>query len=90
MFAEWLNTQENASWDQLLEALRSPSVELMQLANKVEKMLEDEQNNYQGKDIMIRCHEKITGIDARSIAVSNGVYIFQICSYSYIATYILS
>ena len=42
MFAEWLNTQENASWDQLLEALRSPSVELMQLANKVEKMLDDE------------------------------------------------
>ena len=37
----------------------------MQLANKVEKMLDDEQNNDQGKEIMNRCHEKITGIDAK-------------------------
>ena len=83
MFAKWLK-QENASWDQLLEALRSPSVELMQLANEVEKMLDDEQNDNHGKEIVIRCHGKITGIDARSIAMFNGGYIFQI--YSYAAT----
>ena len=66
MFAKWLK-QENASWNQLLEALRSPSVELMHLANEIEKMLDDEQNNNHGKEIMIRCHGKITGIDAKSI-----------------------
>ena len=54
MFAKWLNTQENASWDQLLEALRSPSVELMHLANQIEQMLDDEQNNNHGKEIIIR------------------------------------
>ena len=38
MFTEWLET-ENASWDQLLEALRSPGVQLMDLANHIEQML---------------------------------------------------
>ena len=90
MFVKWLDTEENASWDQLLEALRSPSVELMHLANQIEQMLDDEQNNNHGKEIMIRCHGKITGIDAKTIAVSNGAYIFQIYSYSYVAMYILS
>ena len=53
MFAKWLDTQENASWDQVLEALRSPGVQLMHLANKIEQMLDDEQNNNHGKEIMI-------------------------------------
>ena len=39
MFKKWLETQENASWDQLLEALRSPSVQLMTLANQIDQML---------------------------------------------------
>ena len=82
MFVKWLDTQENASWDQLLEALRSPSVQLMHLANQIEQTLDDEQNNNHGKEIMIRCHGKITGIDAKSIVVSNayGAYISQIYS----------
>ena len=40
-------------------------------------MLDDEQNDDHGKEIVIRCHGKITGIDARSIAVSNGGYIIS-------------
>ena len=38
MFKKWLEI-ENGSWDQLLEALRSPSVQLMDLANHIEHML---------------------------------------------------
>ena len=38
MFKKWLET-ENTSWGQLLEALRSPSVQLMDLANQIEQML---------------------------------------------------
>ena len=91
MFAKWLDTQENAIWDQLLEALRSPSVQLMHLAKQIEQMLDHEQNNNHGKEIMIRCHVKITGIDAKSIysqcilPVFNGAYVFKIL---YIASYI--
>ena len=36
MFKRWLET-ENASWNQLLEALRSQSVQLMYLANQIEQ-----------------------------------------------------
>ena len=45
-------------------------------------MLDDEQKNNHGKEIMFRCHGKITGIDTKSIAVSNAydAYIFQIYS----------
>ena len=39
MFNKWLETQTNASWDQLLEALRSPSVQLESLANQIDQML---------------------------------------------------
>ena len=39
MFAKWLETPENASWDQLLEALRSPGVQLESLANQIDQML---------------------------------------------------
>ena len=63
MFAKWLDTQENAIWDQLLEALRSPNVKLMHLANQIEQMLDDEQNNNYGKEIIISCHGKITELN---------------------------
>ena len=38
MFAKWLETEENASWNQLLETLRSSSVNLTRttLAQKIE------------------------------------------------------
>ena len=39
MFSKWLETQEDASWDQLLEALRSPGVQLESLANKIDQIL---------------------------------------------------
>ena len=38
MFAKWLDTQENASWDQLLEALRNSGVQLESLANRIGQM----------------------------------------------------
>ena len=40
MFTEWLKTQEDASWDQLLEALKCPSVQLIDLVNRIEQMLD--------------------------------------------------
>lgn len=51
MFAEWLDTQKSASWDQLLKALRGPNVQLMYLANEIEQMLNDENEEY-GKEII--------------------------------------
>ena len=41
MFSEWLEKQENASWDQLLKAMRSPSVQLKDLAKQIETQLLD-------------------------------------------------
>ena len=54
MFGKWLQ-QDGASWNQLLEALRSPSVQLMHLASKIEQMLDDEHANYHhnGKEIIM-------------------------------------
>ena len=54
MFGKWLQ-QDGASWDQLLEALRSPSVQLMHLASETEQMLDDENDNYHhdGKEIIM-------------------------------------
>ena len=52
MFSKWLETEENASWDQLLEALRSSSVNLTQttLAKKIEwEILEP--NKRHGKEV---------------------------------------
>jgi len=37
MFNEWLQSQEGASWNQLLQALRN--INLIALADKLEKML---------------------------------------------------
>ena len=45
MFMKWLDTQVIASWYQLLEALRSPSVDLVHLASKIDQMLDNE-NDY--------------------------------------------
>ena len=56
MFIKWLDTQVIASWDQLLEALRSPSVHLEHLASKIDQMLGKENDNH-GKEIIITCHE---------------------------------
>ena len=49
MFTKWLNIQENASWDQLLEALRSPSIQRIDLASQIEKTLDDANNNHDDK-----------------------------------------
>ena len=50
MFAKWLETEVIASWDQLLEALRRPSVQLEYLASEIDLMLENENDNH-GKEI---------------------------------------
>ena len=55
MFSKWLDTQESASWDQLLEALRSPNVWLKHIAIKLELML----NNNNGKKVGAACHVNI-------------------------------
>ena len=39
MFRYWLSTNTNATWQHLVEALRSPAVELPVVANDLEKML---------------------------------------------------
>ena len=49
MFAKWLATQESANWDQLLKALRSQSVQEMTLASRIEQMLGDTNDKYNGK-----------------------------------------
>ena len=39
MFQLWLKKQPTASWNQLIEALRQPDIELHTLATKIEEML---------------------------------------------------
>ena len=39
MFLLWLRKQPTASWNQLIEALREPDVELHVLATKIDQML---------------------------------------------------
>ena len=39
MFQLWLRKQPTASWNQLIEALRQPDIELHALATKIEQML---------------------------------------------------
>ena len=41
MFGKWLQSQEQASWNQLLKALRSKSVQLNMLARKIEDLLSE-------------------------------------------------
>ena len=38
MFNEWLTTDNDASWDKLIDGLKSPSVKLNSLAEKLQKM----------------------------------------------------
>ena len=35
----WLNTTKDATWNQLIEALRSPTIQLNHLADQLEQML---------------------------------------------------
>ena len=39
MFQLWLKKSNNATWNQLIEALRVPNIEMFELANKIESML---------------------------------------------------
>ena len=39
MFNMWLKKQPTASWNQLMEALRQPGIELGTLASNIEQML---------------------------------------------------
>ena len=39
MFKLWLRKQSTASWNQLIEALRQPGINLNALADKIEQML---------------------------------------------------
>ena len=39
MFQLWLRKQSTASWNQLIESLRQPGIELNDLATNIEKML---------------------------------------------------
>ena len=39
MLEKWLETKPDASWNQLLEALRSPFIQLYSLAHHIEKKL---------------------------------------------------
>ena len=39
MFKLWLRKQPTASWNQLIEALRQPDIELHTLAGRIEQML---------------------------------------------------
>ena len=50
MFAEWLRTEVDASWDQLLEALRSSNVQLIHLADQIEHEISNT-NSTCGKEI---------------------------------------
>ena len=49
MFIKWLE-QAIANWDELLKALRSRNVQLMYFANQIEQMLDDPEDNYNGKN----------------------------------------
>ena len=41
MFLKWLEREPDASWNQLIQALRKPNIKLETLASKVEKMLSE-------------------------------------------------
>ena len=57
MFAEWLQ-QGGASWKQLLEALISKSVEQTDLANRIEQMLDNENDDH-GNEIIAKYHGSV-------------------------------
>ena len=39
MFSRWLNTDEQASWDRLIRALRRRHIQMNNVANDIEQML---------------------------------------------------
>ena len=39
MFQLWLSKQPRASWNQLIDSLRQPGIDLNRLANEIEQML---------------------------------------------------
>lgn len=41
VFTKWLDTQYDASWNQLLDALKSPSIQMNTLAVKIEHILDN-------------------------------------------------
>ena len=45
-FKKWRDTTTNATWDQLIQALRSPSVQLVYLADQLQQMLITERKIY--------------------------------------------
>ena len=55
MFAKWLETEENASWDQLLKALRSPSIQLIHFASQIEQMLD--LRDIPGKEVKLEVNQ---------------------------------
>ena len=42
VFMKWLETRVDASWNQLIRALRSPTVQLISLADQLEQMMSTE------------------------------------------------
>ena len=47
MFQLWLDRQPEASWRQLIKALREPNIELKELANTIEqKLISINEGNY--------------------------------------------
>ena len=57
MFQLWLSKQPTASWNQLLDSLRQPGIELDHIAFKIKKMLL--QSNPTGKELLLVVVTKI-------------------------------
>jgi len=77
MLRVWLQKQPYATWNQLIEALRSPGVELFDVASKIEEMLNGMRPSYE-KWSLFRV------IDSKNIYIANvyrctidKVYILQ-------------
>ena len=55
MFQLWLDRQPEASWRQLIQALREPNIELKELANTIEqKLISVNEGNYFQIDIQLK------------------------------------
>lgn len=49
---KWLETKNNANWDQLIQALESPSVQLNYLSSQINKSLETKSEGYEIKSMV--------------------------------------
>ena len=58
MFKLWLDRQPEASWRQLIQALREPNIELKELANIIEQKLI---SINEGRYYLVKCIEKHFG-----------------------------